>query len=427
MVDRGRLEWNTFLLSLSGHAVALLLFFLNPFVETEPPRFAAQVAVLLPVSAGTSAVFLLRDQLSAKGIVLFVKIVICTVVTFPLVHRVDVPLILSSMLVLEAAAYTGRPTRFVLSTSTIGWLAVVRYHSLRWSTGVTAEQIPERVLFPAAFLALVAVLSLMLREYRDTVRLQRQHIVRLDNAVQQLSEANLGFQRYADLIAERATVDERNRVTREVHDTTVYTLTNLKMMLEAAQYLCRSESARVRELLSTAQQQALEGIENTRQALRALRAINEHGLGNFTAVKRIVNAFEGATGVTVHIEYGNLPRSVGTEVDRFLYRFIQEGMTNAFRHGRATEIRLLFWLQNEILSITVHDNGVGASMIKDGIGFRGMKERIKALNGSFEAQSVPGGFEIIARVPVSVHGRGDTRVSRLDKEAVDVTDQSSVG
>jgi signal transduction histidine kinase len=430
MVDRGRLERNAFLLSVAGHAVALLLFFLNPEVESEPPRFTAQITALLPASAAVSVVFLLPGRAPLKGLTLFFKLVVFTVLSFPLVHRVDVPLILGAILALEAAVHMGRPTRFVLAGFITVWLAIVRYYSLRWSASISGDVIPEEVLFPAVFVALVAALGLLLREYHETTHAQHLHISRLDNAVQQLSEANLGFQRYADVIAERATVDERNRVTREVHDTTVYTLTNLKMMLEAAQYLCRKESKRLRELLSTAQQQALEGIDNTRQALRALRAINEHGIGNFTAIKRIVNAFEGATGVKVYIEYGNLPRSVGAEVDRFLYRFIQEGMTNAFRHGRATEIRLLFWLQNGMLSVTVYDNGVGASSFKDGIGFRGMKERIYELDGTFEARSVRSGFEIIARVPlrqnVSQPARPANRV-QPPGEVADVADSSSTG
>jgi signal transduction histidine kinase len=71
-----------------------------------------------------------------------------------------------------------------------------------------------------------------------------------------------------------------------------------------------------------------------------------------------------------------MPWNLSDEVELFVYRLIQEEMTNAFRHGKATSILIRFFFNEENLRVIVRDNGVGASQkIADGIGLSGMRER----------------------------------------------------
>jgi len=75
-------------------------------------------------------------------------------------------------------------------------------------------------------------------------------------------------------------------------------------------------------------------------------------------------------------------------------------MTNAFRHGMATVIRINFWISENILHLTIHDNGIGANEIIDGIGVAGMRERISDIGGSLEIRNVDDGFKINADIPL---------------------------
>ena len=90
----------------------------------------------------------------------------------------------------------------------------------------------------------------------------------------------------------------------------------------------------------------------------------------------------------------------GEKVDSLIYQFIQEGLTNSFRHGEATKIKILFWREDHILNIHLTDNGIGAKSIKEGIGMMGMRERLGALGGTMDSQNVVDGFELSARIPV---------------------------
>ena len=114
----------------------------------------------------------------------------------------------------------------------------------------------------------------------------------------------------------------------------------------------------------------------------------------------MVRLFERATRVTVRVEFGNTPNSCGEEVDSAFYHFVQEGLTNSFRHGDASHVDVIFWRDNDTVMVTLRDNGRGAVSVNEGIGIRGMRERFGKLGGTIEAGSFPGGFRLVAEVPL---------------------------
>jgi signal transduction histidine kinase len=82
-----------------------------------------------------------------------------------------------------------------------------------------------------------------------------------------------------------------------------------------------------------------------------------------------------------------------------IYRMIQESITNAIRHGKATQIWVhISGAEGEII-ILVRDNGIGCKEIKQGFGTRHIKERIKMLNGTVEFDGSDG-FTVTARIPI---------------------------
>jgi pimeloyl-ACP methyl ester carboxylesterase len=80
--------------------------------------------------------------------------------------------------------------------------------------------------------------------------------------------------------------------------------------------------------------------------------------------------------------------------------FVQEGMLNAFSHGKASAIRVSFRASEEELRVSVKDNGGGAKEVQEGIGLAGMRERIQKLGGSLEYGSSAQGFDIVMRLPL---------------------------
>jgi signal transduction histidine kinase len=249
------------------------------------------------------------------------------------------------------------------------------------------------------YVILFIALSSVLKELNDHLEQQREMNARLDNAVAQLTSANLGFQQHAFVVEEESAENERKRISRDIHDTVGYVMTNIIMMMEEADSLLGDGPSRVRQLLHATRLQALQGWNEARLALRALRTLPSEEDRGIQAIQRLVKAFRKATGVKVRLELGNTPVRFTEEVEAVLYRLVQEGLTNSFRHGRATAIDISFWMTERDLRITVRDNGVGASEFKAGIGLSGIHERLNPLGGTLLARNIVDGFELVITIP----------------------------
>ncbi len=240
--------------------------------------------------------------------------------------------------------------------------------------------------------------------YRERDSASRLKIKQLNVTVNQLLDANVGFQQYASSIQNASILQERNRLSRDIHDTIGYTLMNLIMMLEAAQDLIDRNTEELKKLLLRTVEQCKDGFRETRKALHALRQESIEEVRGLRAIRKLVEGFQLATAITVEVEYGNLPWSLSEEVEVALYRLLQEGMTNAFRHGKASRINIGFWRNDSELIVTVRDNGSGSGEIVQGIGITGMRERIEGMGGVVKAHNVVDGFELSARIPYHASG-----------------------
>ena len=165
------------------------------------------------------------------------------------------------------------------------------------------------------------------------------------------------------------------------------------MMLE-------SQPEKTRELLEKSMAEASTCLDETRTAMRELRKKKMSQARGIRAFFDLVSAFGEATGITVKVEFGNSPDSFGERIDKTIFRFIQEGLTNSFRHGRATEIRIYFWIVRGVLEIRLQDNGSGSGELSAGIGLAGMRERLGELGGSLTYRNIVDGFEVAIRIPL---------------------------
>ena len=82
-----------------------------------------------------------------------------------------------------------------------------------------------------------------------------------------------------------------------------------------------------------------------------------------------------------------------------MYRFVQEALTNSFRHGGASCIEVRLFFAERDLIVSVSDNGNAPELIHEGIGLQGMRERLGEIGGSLSYHTLQG-FTVIARLPV---------------------------
>jgi signal transduction histidine kinase len=224
-------------------------------------------------------------------------------------------------------------------------------------------------------------------------------LVHLKEGVQQIVQANVGFQEMANEVEQTSVRRERLRITREIHDIVGYTLTNQTMVLQAASVLLDRDHTKLRDLLESAEESARSGLQEVRQALRQLRDGSDRPVAFLNRLHHLCRTFDQATSVNVVLAGSRAPDNLPPHLELVLYRIVQEGLTNAFLHGKATRVTVGLALEGGQLTCTLADNGAGASDIEEGIGLTGMRERLAPYGGTLEYRGSDHGFTVWARVP----------------------------
>ena len=259
---------------------------------------------------------------------------------------------------------------------------------------------PVDLVFLYLLIVVFFVVGLLIRAAEERRALMAERVKRLEDSIRKLTDANTGFQQYIRIAEENSKNDERNRIIGELHDSLGYTFTTIIMLSESGiERSVRAGFDALTNLFQTVRDNAKNGLTDIRIALRLLKARSDR-TSDLNALLRLTKAFEKATNVRVICSLGNAPFWFGGSVDGIVFRIIQEGMVNAFRHGNATEIHVSLWVEDNRFIVSVRDNGRGSSEIVEGIGVATMKEQLAAIGGSIAFDASPAGFAISASVPI---------------------------
>lgn len=219
----------------------------------------------------------------------------------------------------------------------------------------------------------------------------------------QISTLNSKLQRYARSSGKEAVEQERLRITRDLHDSCGYVFVNISAMMDAAMSKPEISRQEADELFMQVRNLATNGLQETRKTLHAIRDLQEPEESNISSIRQIRDIFKQVTGINVTIESGNMRENYGPTINSIITRTLQEGLTNAVRHGHAKNVYVAFWEENDTLLMKIQDDGIGSSKIVKGIGLAGMEERLAEQGGSLNA-SVPkaGGFILEIKIPLTI-------------------------
>ncbi len=203
--------------------------------------------------------------------------------------------------------------------------------------------------------------------------------------------------------------NERSRLSRELHDEVGQLLTGVKFDLEAArkELVKQSSSASKRSY-----GKILRALESTgqlfsrlRRIVRALRPPILDQLGLKAALHAMMEDLQAHSGLicSISLEIDTEPASADTTVEMALYRVAQELTTNVVRHASAMSLSLILVQDEQDWVMIVQDDGTGFDTGKDvteGMGLRGIRERMEILGGHVDISSGLGAGTIVTvRVP----------------------------
>ena len=218
---------------------------------------------------------------------------------------------------------------------------------------------------------------------------------------EKLAIAHTRLQHYALQVEELATVQERNRIARDLHDSLGHSLTVFNLHLGAAIRLIHTNPTEAEALLKEIQQLGSRALAEVSQSVAMLRADPLAGQDLAGAIALLVDQFHRTTGVLPNTKI-TLTQPLPHQYNLTIYRIVQEGVTNISKHAAATQIDLHLEKTATGIRVELTDNGRGFEPEKNttGFGLRGMRERVWALGGTLDLLTSPGqGCRIIVSLP----------------------------
>jgi signal transduction histidine kinase len=201
-----------------------------------------------------------------------------------------------------------------------------------------------------------------------------------------------------------AVAEERQRIARELHDRALQMLTGARLKTESSRRHLLDKRRRLEAELRAIEETIDRAITEIRNVL-ADNNTEELVAGSLERrLNEELDIFRARSGFKLDFQCAIRARDLPVAVERELYFTLREGVLNAVRHSRATELRLSLSRDKNGCEARLSDNGVGFDpSAVDGsshYGLKGMKERIHKLGGKFTVKSAPGkGTEIEISVP----------------------------
>ncbi|KKC48669.1 hypothetical protein VE23_18845 [Paenibacillus sp. D9] len=205
-------------------------------------------------------------------------------------------------------------------------------------------------------------------------------------------------------IARLSKNEERQRISRDLHDTLGHTLSLITLKGELAERLVRGDPAR-------AEQEARDIQAASRAALKQVRELVS-GMNGATLRDELLHARQILAAAGIALNAGSMPPegTVPALADNILGMCLREAVTNAVKHSKASELEIRWSAVPDRMELSVRDNGRGmAECAADGpgtgSGLESMKERLKLIGGSLAVSSAPGkGTELVLAVPLVSKG-----------------------
>jgi signal transduction histidine kinase len=203
-----------------------------------------------------------------------------------------------------------------------------------------------------------------------------------------IHEQNNALEQYANQIEQLTLLEERNRMARELHDTVGHTFTSVIMGMDAVSYLIETAPDKAKEKLDVLRSVTRNGLEEVRRSIHQM--VPEGDMLLSQQLTRLANEFALHTGTQIRFTTVGEEFEIPKQTKLSLIRCLQESLTNAKRHGRASTVEVTLTYSDDLVDIRIEDDGIGTEQLKVGFGINAMQERIFALQGTLQVSSTLG-------------------------------------
>jgi PAS domain S-box-containing protein len=200
--------------------------------------------------------------------------------------------------------------------------------------------------------------------------------------------------RLAEQEQQSAVLGERNRMAREIHDTLAQGFTGILIQLQVAEDLLDESKDGALSHLGRARTLARDSLAEARRSVWALRPQTLEKADLPGALARLADQCKANTGIETKFALRGAPRPLSAEIEENLLRIVQEALTNAAKHSRASAIDVMLAYESGQVRLSVKDNGQGFDLHQEGapkgFGLISLRERAERISVTLDIDSQPG-------------------------------------
>lgn len=193
---------------------------------------------------------------------------------------------------------------------------------------------------------------------------------------------------------------ERERIAKDLHDSLGGLLSTIKLQFDHV----RSKKQELTEMKEYNQAHKLldTAVEEVRTISRNLQPGSLHDLGLISAIRDLINRFEGENYPDIDFQHYEMPVKMDKMISLSVYRIIQELLTNSLKHAHATEVLIQLNMEDDELVIQYEDDGIGfdqSNLKRKGMGLENIKSRVNYMHGNLTMESKNGeGMSVLIRI-----------------------------
>ncbi len=188
-----------------------------------------------------------------------------------------------------------------------------------------------------------------------------------------------------------ATLEERNRLARDLHDSVKQQIFAVSMKVGAVKFLLRRDIDAAEGHLNEIEKLVRQAQQELTSLIRELRPVALEGKGLVVALRELATQWAQQTNIVANLSADDV-QPLPITIEEALFRIVQEALANVARHSKATLVQIILTTVDDTVTLSVIDNGLGFDTAQQGhlgVGLHSMQERMKALGGDVHIESSP--------------------------------------
>lgn len=214
---------------------------------------------------------------------------------------------------------------------------------------------------------------------------------------QELKEQNLKLKEYSKKIEELTISKERNRVAQELHDSLGHYLMAISMHIDVLDKTLDISPEKSKNILSKTKIIVDNSIDELRSTVYSLKKNN---INIISSVNSLTENLSISNNISFNVNISNDIENVSLLIKDALYKTIKESITNGIKHGKASQFIIDLFIKDNIIYLSILNNGIKPHNIIKSNGLNGMEDRLKVLNGKLNVENTLDGFKVSCTIPL---------------------------